>query len=359
VVSLLDPVFRFAAVGILALGAIAATRRARHERAAWLVAAFLACLVAYLLCSSPALTGKLGALGPPLRMLAIAAPALFWLASLAMFSDSFRLRAAHFVPLLALDSLGFAGGYLPPWSEAAGWLHHALVLGLYAHTVFVAWSGLAGDLIEARRRFRVVFVASTSALGAAIALAEVVLRGQAAPGWLELVKVAVIAALAAALVAWWLEPRAAWFGAHAAPRPLSAGDELPPAERRVLEALRHAIAEEKRYRTEGLTTAELAAQLRAPQHLVRKVINQRLGHRNFNAFLNHYRLAEARSALADPAQMHLPVLTIALQAGFGSIGPFNRAFKDAYGVTPTQFRQSSAAADSTNMSPLPESAMDF
>jgi AraC-like DNA-binding protein len=35
----------------------------------------------------------------------------------------------------------------------------------------------------------------------------------------------------------------------------------------------------------------------------------------------------------------LPVLTIALDLGFGSIGPFNRAFKDATGMTPTEFRR--------------------
>jgi AraC-like DNA-binding protein len=41
----------------------------------------------------------------------------------------------------------------------------------------------------------------------------------------------------------------------------------------------------------------------------------------------------------------MPVLTIALDAGFQSIGPFNRAFKAATGVTPTEFRRQ-ALADS-------------
>jgi AraC-like DNA-binding protein len=33
------------------------------------------------------------------------------------------------------------------------------------------------------------------------------------------------------------------------------------------------------------------------------------------------------------------VLTIALDCGYGSIGPFNRAFKARFGVTPSQFRE--------------------
>jgi len=35
----------------------------------------------------------------------------------------------------------------------------------------------------------------------------------------------------------------------------------------------------------------------------------------------------------------VPILTIALDAGFGSIGPFNRAFKTHTGLTPTEYRR--------------------
>jgi AraC-like DNA-binding protein len=34
----------------------------------------------------------------------------------------------------------------------------------------------------------------------------------------------------------------------------------------------------------------------------------------------------------------LPILTIALDSGYGSIGPFNRAFRQRYGMTPTEYR---------------------
>jgi len=63
------------------------------------------------------------------------------------------------------------------------------------------------------------------------------------------------------------------------------------------------------------------------------------GHRNFNAFLNRYRIEEAKAALADPEQKEVPVLTIAMDAGFQSLGPFNRAFKAATDLTPTEFRR--------------------
>jgi AraC-like DNA-binding protein len=35
----------------------------------------------------------------------------------------------------------------------------------------------------------------------------------------------------------------------------------------------------------------------------------------------------------------VPVLTIALDAGFSSLGPFNRAFKADTGLTPTEYRR--------------------
>ncbi len=93
------------------------------------------------------------------------------------------------------------------------------------------------------------------------------------------------------------------------------------------------------WKREGLGIAELARELGTQEYLLRRAINRRLGYRNFNDFLHGYRLAEVAQRLGDPAERHLPVLTIALDCGYGSIGPFNRAFKARFGVTPSQFRE--------------------
>ena len=53
-------------------------------------------------------------------------------------------------------------------------------------------------------------------------------------------------------------------------------------------------------------------------------------------------LAEVKTALVDPSQKEVPILTIALDAGFGSLGPFNRAFREAEGMTPSEFRAAGA-----------------
>jgi AraC-like DNA-binding protein len=71
------------------------------------------------------------------------------------------------------------------------------------------------------------------------------------------------------------------------------------------------------------------------QAALRALINQQQGYRNFNDFLHHYRLQEASARLTSE---DLPILTIALESGYASIGPFNRAFRQRFGMTPTEYR---------------------
>jgi len=99
-----------------------------------------------------------------------------------------------------------------------------------------------------------------------------------------------------------------------------------------------AAMEQHVYREPGLGIASLAALLKVPEYRLRRLINVKLGYRNFNHMLHAYRLADAAAALADPEKRHLPILTIALTAGYQSINPFNRAFKESKGVTPSAFR---------------------
>jgi len=99
------------------------------------------------------------------------------------------------------------------------------------------------------------------------------------------------------------------------------------------------MADERIYRHDNVTIGTLATKLAIPEYRLRRLINQKLGYRNFNVFLNNHRIEEAKAALADPTQAEVPVITIAMDAGFASLGPFNRAFKATTGVTPTEYRR--------------------
>ena len=112
-----------------------------------------------------------------------------------------------------------------------------------------------------------------------------------------------------------------------------------PDETRYGDRLLALMQVEKVYRQEGLTIARLARTLDLPEYRLRRVINQQLGYRNFNAFLNAFRIEDACRVLADPAQERLPILNLALDLGYGSQGPFNRAFRAKTGHTPTEYRR--------------------
>jgi AraC-like DNA-binding protein len=126
------------------------------------------------------------------------------------------------------------------------------------------------------------------------------------------------------------------------------------ADPALLRRLDRLMVEERVYRREGLTIGALAAKLGVQEYRLRQAINEGLGYRNFNAFLNSYRLGEAKAALADPGQEEVPILTIAMDAGFRSLGPFNRAFKADTGTTPTEFRRNVLSRLSNG--PVPERA---
>jgi AraC-like DNA-binding protein len=92
------------------------------------------------------------------------------------------------------------------------------------------------------------------------------------------------------------------------------------------------------WRRNGLTLVELAAELGEPSHRVSQVLNDRLG-ANFHDFVNEYRVREVTTRLVDPAQEHLTLLSLALDAGFSSKSTFNSIFKKFTGKTPSAWRR--------------------
>jgi len=78
-----------------------------------------------------------------------------------------------------------------------------------------------------------------------------------------------------------------------------------------------------------------------PQYKLRTLINKKLGYRNFNALLNEHRIKDACTQLSNPEKDNLPILTIALSMGYQSIAPFNVAFRDIVGLTPSAYRKQS------------------
>jgi AraC-like DNA-binding protein len=300
----------------------------------------------------------------PLVGVAMGNSVLGWLFVRTLCDDDFRPRPHHAAAWVAVAAAGtlnmallapwcVAGG--PGWASAISQTVFALPLVFGLLTVVAAAAHWRDDLVERRRWLRAVIVVGASVY----TLAMVVARRSTADGRLTPTLAAIDAAallLIVSAVAWLqLRPKRDELPSRPQdrrPQATPQGDppstdppdaDIGPADDatdlRLAGALQQAMSVERAYKDPELSVAGLATRLAVPEYRLRRHINRRLGHRNFSAFLNGYRLDEARSALADPSRRHLPVLTIALEAGFGSIGPFNRAFKQATGLTPTDFRR--------------------
>jgi putative ABC transport system permease protein len=64
-----------------------------------------------------------------------------------------------------------------------------------------------------------------------------------------------------------------------------------------------------------------------------------LENKNFNQFVNEYRVREVISFFSKEEYKHFPVLRIAFEAGFNSKSTFNEVFKKMTGKNPNQFRK--------------------
>jgi len=92
----------------------------------------------------------------------------------------------------------------------------------------------------------------------------------------------------------------------------------------------------KPYIENELRLVHLADRLGFSTHLLSKVINDKSG-KNFNQFINDYRLAEAEQLLRDASD--LSIQNIYFEVGFNNKATFYSAFRKKYGCTPTQFKK--------------------
>lgn len=298
------------------------------------LAAFTASVLAYVFCSLPPSVGELpAALRWPLLALCTSSAPLLWLAARALFDDGFAFSVPLFALLLAVMLAGVAAYASPDrWPG----VHGVAMAGFVAAALWEIGRGWRADLVEPRRAARRWVALGVGIYIAVVLMVEAWLRDRPAGPLLPVLHLAGIGAVALALaVAVARRSLDELLGSTAPPVQLPAAAPPSPANARLLARLTQAMTEEHVYRREGLTLAALAETLGCSETALRGLINQGLGYRNFNDFLHHYRLEEAAARLRRD---DLPILTIALECGYGSIGPFNRAFKQRFGMTPTEHR---------------------
>jgi len=304
-----------------------------------------------------AVTYGIGATSPvsiwhaPLIALSTGNIVVFWLFTRALFDDTFKMRWWHALLWAAVAGFSFINcAWIAPASGSVRvsiLAINLLVLGFIALAVGQTIASWSADLVEGRRRLRVFIVGAAALYGGINAVLQILVSGREAADVANTANAALLSGIVATIcysmmrvAAGDLLPVAPVVTAVAnLPGPSVAPPDSGAADQRLVDALMRLMADERIYRHDNITIGTLATKLRIPEYKLRRLINQRLGYRNFNVFLNNHRIEEAKAALADPSQAEVPVITIAMDAGFQSLGPFNRAFKATTGVTPTEYRR--------------------
>lgn len=338
---LIDTAMRLLAIGQLLLIAVVIGRgnAPRPIRAATVV--LLVCICAYLILATPVRLQARGPVWALIQLAAQATPMMLWVFAHLLFERPLN-RIAVMAGLVTLIGCWIGFGIAGPRENMLGlWLgiiQRGTSLAMAAHAIVIAVSERGDDLIEKRRRLRVGFVIVVGALALMVLVIEMIFGFRHTGVVVTLPQALAILVATMAMGAALLQSDADILFEPVATDKNQHTPALSPSEQ-VLKQKLDAVMAQGIYRESGLSIGVLADRLGTPEHRLRALINQRLGYRNFSAFLNHHRIAEAKQVLADPARVDLPILTIAMDLGYGSLAPFNRAFRDAEGQPPSDFRR--------------------
>jgi AraC-like DNA-binding protein len=290
----------------------------------------------------------IGPFSGPLWLMSVAAVGSFWLFVRTLFEDRLPDDGAFAIPAL-LTATGLLGWFGPEVIKAGVWvIHHLLEVAISGHAAWLVARSWRTDLVDARRRLRAGILVAMTSFAALLAIAQirVILQPQSEPP--RLMIAAAFALLVVAGAAAFLRARGDLLAVE---RPSPAPSATADLDDPVVARLKTRMEEAELWRQEGLTIGDLAQAVGVPEHRLRQIINRRLGYRNFTRYINDHRIASAKATLQDPGEAHRTVAAIAFDLGYGSLGPFNRAFRDVTGASPTEWRRArlgSPIADSSN-----------
>lgn len=203
-----------------------------------------------------------------------------------------------------------------------------------AYAIYVVWRGRENDLVELRLKVRTLFIGALSITVLGVSLAELFrIYNIDLPGQLlgNLWMLGISFFGNASIIK--MNPQLNLVG-----DPKALVINKAPEDETIVDLLER-MRSERLYADHDLRVGSLAQLFGLPEYQLRQKINQNLGYRNFNQFINRYRIEEAGVLLLENSRT--PILTIALEVGFRSISSFNTAFQAQFGVPPTKYRNQS------------------
>ena len=275
-----------------------------------------------------------------------------WWYSLSLFDDDFRLGPVEWSVAALWTTFGLINLadviHMDPivnnWATKGRTI---MAIGFCSHILYAAIAGRKADLIERRRRVRAVYAIAISALFLIDLLGERIYGIYFTPIGVNIIQLSAFVAVIIWSLFWLMRMEKSIFVFEKPAVAIAAPPPLTPKESALESKLTAAMDGDKVYLDPALSIGGLAEKIGAPEHQLRALINKSMGHRNFRSYLNGYRMAAAKDALADPAKAALPILTIAMDSGFASLASFNRAFKQSTGATPSDYRNAAFSGKST------------
>ena len=288
----------------------------------------------------------------------------FWLMVMALFNDCDEYRPIMFAApgSLALLALGhqFPGDSMMPLVWTLSTLAQA---GFAIASLIIVVRSWKDDLVESRRRVRGPFMAGVALYILSISGFNIWEVFGEIPAWYPMFNAATLTLCVLAGAFTFIEARGEMFGeaepapvrqpepavhtvvpvvavnGHAEPNSNGTQIAIDRAAKADLERLECLMSRDEVWKEEGLTIASLALRAGISETQLRRLINDCLGYRNFPSYVNAHRIAAAKSRLANPTEARISISTIAYDIGFASLGPFNRAFKEEAGVSPSEWRR--------------------
>ena len=342
--------FRGLAIGLLLALVLVTLLLYRKRYTGKVLAFFCVCVVGYLFAPLLYQRSFLFVFTDPL---ANATPLAFLLFTQAFFEDhrkpaTLSLALGLFYIALsyssfAIRSYELAPSFAPSIDTKAWVLGRIAMVGVLLYSLFTVVRHWREDLVERRRLMRLIVVGLVGVSILSVVLIETILGMQAWPMsvhlWHTGLIILSIVVFGYSLIQLGSQQFVTTQQVHQPAGELALNEHASSADKKEVMLIVEAMQNSHIYRDMNFSLRQLAEHLGIPEHRLRAHINQQLGYRNFNDFVNQFRIAEVREKLISGDYARIPVLTIAMDAGYRSLSTFNRAFKSIEQLTPKEFRQ--------------------
>lgn len=271
---------------------------------------------------------------------------IFWLISLSVFGDHVVLKRWQYgvasltllIPLIKIISEVSLGLALENYSLVNNFYKSTTILlelSLLIHALYLAGQQWRDDLVQKRRYIRGAVICFSALYLFLVIVLEQIINYP----WLgfDLLKAGALACLVTSINFFLFTLREA--SLFEIVKRKSTDITANKLQTKELKQVLASMVDDKLYQQDGITISSLAKHLSIQEYKLRQLINGELNYRNFNDFLNFYRIKEITEKLEQDEFNHLPILTLALESGFRSLSSFNKAFKTTHEITPTEYRK--------------------